>query len=233
MIRIGVSGASGRMGLEIKKIILAKSDVYTLTAEFDKGAPISADKIKGLVDVIIDFSLPDNLENVMAAAQVGRVPLVVGTTGLSPEQMARLEKMSQLSPVFYSANMSLGVAVLARVLRNLKGLENFDFQIEETHHIHKKDKPSGTALLLQKNLEIGIQKKAPEPLSIRGGGIFGIHKVWAMSESEVITFEHQALNRAVFAEGAVRAAHWMYQRCKVNPASSVGRIFNVDSILEG
>ena len=90
----------------------------------------------------------------------------------------------------------------------------FDFQIEELHHNRKKDNPSGTAITLQNELAAVTKTQPPKPIGIRGGGIFGVHKVWAMSDEEVLCFEHQALNRTVFARGAVRAAQWLVKKKK-------------------
>ena len=108
--------------------------------------------------------------------------------------------------------MSLGVAVLNQALELCSQLEGFDFQIEEFHHKRKKDNPSGTAITLQENLEKATERKLPPPIGMRGGGLFGIHKVWAFSEEEALLFEHQALNRAVFARGALKAARWLSQQ---------------------
>jgi 4-hydroxy-tetrahydrodipicolinate reductase len=106
----------------------------------------------------------------------------------------------------------LGVAVLTEAIRVLGKLKGADFQIEEFHHNKKVDKPSGTALWLQEALEKVVGKSIPEPLAIRGGGIFGVHRVHAMTDEETLTFEHQALNREVFARGALVAAKWIKNR---------------------
>ncbi|WP_374029484.1 4-hydroxy-tetrahydrodipicolinate reductase [Bdellovibrio bacteriovorus] len=114
--------------------------------------------------------------------------------------------------MLWSSNMSLGVAVLNEALKSLSAISHFDFQIEELHHNKKKDKPSGTAITLQENLEKAVGRELPEALAIRGGGIFGVHKIYAMSDEEVLTFEHTALNRTVFAKGAVQAAEWLVKQ---------------------
>ena len=115
-----------------------------------------------------------------------------------------------LTPVFYSANMSLGVAALRKAMQVFNYLSDFDFQIVEFHHNQKKDNPSGTALMLQKALP--KSSKSKQPVGVRGGGIFGIHNVYAMSESEIIEFSHTALNRQVFAKGAVKVAKWLHEQ---------------------
>lgn len=158
-------------------------------------------------DLVIDFSLPELTDDVVKWCVANKKPLVSGVTGISAAQKKAFAQTT--IPALWAPNMSLGVAVLAKMLAQFKNLEDFEFQIEELHHKRKKDKPSGTALFLQEKMEQAIGEKAPEPLAIRGGGIFGIHRVWAMGEEETITLEHNALNRRVFARGALRAAQWL------------------------
>ena len=112
---------------------------------------------------------------------------------------------------------------MARMLSQMKQLEGFEFQIEELHHNRKKDKPSGTALFLQEKLTEAVGPHVPAPLAIRGGGIFGIHRVWAMGEEEMVTIEHTAMNRRVFARGALKAARWILGR---SPA-----LYRMDDVL--
>lgn len=218
--RIGVVGAGGRMGTEIAK---ALADHPTLEAYLGvdrskdvRGFKHSAKDLKSKaadsVELWIDFSSPETLEQVLTLAEKSKTPVVSGTTGLTPAQERRLAKAKNTIPVLWASNMSLGVAVLREVLGSLAPLKHFDFQIEEVHHSKKKDRPSGTAKTLQADLEKAVGRKLPEALAIRGGGVFGVHKVWAMSDEEVLTFEHQALNRAVFACGAVRAADWLLRQ---------------------
>jgi 4-hydroxy-tetrahydrodipicolinate reductase len=206
-MKVGLMGASGRMGQEISKIIEASND-YALYYTVSQGSKVD-EKKAAQVDVWIDFSAPAALSANLKLAQKNKTPFVCGTTGLSPAQKKELQAAAKKIPVLWSSNMSLGVAVMNEALKALKAISHFDFQIEEIHHNKKKDKPSGTALTLQENLEKVIGKKMPEALAIRGGGVFGVHKVFAMSDEEVLTFEHTALNRAVFAKGAVQAAGWL------------------------
>ena len=113
----------------------------------------------------------------------------------------------RITPIIWSA------AILTESLKVLGLLKGADFQIEEFHHIRKVDKPSGTALWLQEALEKVVGKTLNPALAIRGGGIFGVHRVHAMCEEETLTFEHQALNRKVFARGALAAAQWLKSQC--------------------
>ncbi|NUM77391.1 hypothetical protein HUU40_23780, partial [candidate division KSB1 bacterium] len=142
------------------------------------------------VDLWIDFSLPESFEKFLIPISKLGKPLVSGTTGLSEKQKTLVREAGHNCPILWSSNMSLGIAVLTEALEVFKKIKHFDFQIEEFHHNKKKDSPSGTAVSLQNKLVSVVEKDVPAPVAIRGGGIFGIHKVWAMSEQETLTFEH-------------------------------------------
>lgn len=206
-IKIGLVGAAGRMGKEIVQVVEAnpRLELFYSYSRKDKWDAKKA----AAVDVWIDFSSPEALKDVLKRAAENKTPVVCGTTGFSKKEKDLLEQYGKKIPVLWSSNMSLGVAVLNEALKSLAAISHFDFQIEEIHHNRKKDKPSGTAITLQENLEKAMQKKLPEALAIRGGGVFGVHKIFAMSDEEVLTFEHSALNRTVFAKGAVQAAEWL------------------------
>lgn len=221
-VNIGVFGAGGRMGQEVLAVIqdfFGESCYVAVHHEKNRNQKKLAAKntVSDLknplcksVQVWIDFSSPQGFQEIYQFCQKHKMALVSGTTGLTEIQ---LKKMASPSiPLLWSPNMSLGINILLKALQSLKGSVGFDFQIEEFHHRYKKDKPSGTALLLQKELESIVEKKIEKPVSVRGGGIFGIHKVWAMAEAETISFEHQALNRQVFARGAAQAAIWLSQQ---------------------
>jgi 4-hydroxy-tetrahydrodipicolinate reductase len=214
--QIAIIGASGRMGAEL--LSLAAEHGFEVSggvgrtlktasgiALVDHVSKLDPSKTK----LVIDFSLPELTPDVVAWCVTNKIPLVSGVTGISTEMKSLIQKGSSAIPVLWAPNMSLGVAVLSRMLSELKHLNGFEFQIEEFHHSRKKDKPSGTALFLQEKMEAAIGAKAPEPVAIRGGGIFGIHRIWAMGEEETITLEHNAMNRRVFARGAMKAAQWL------------------------
>lgn len=211
-IKVGLVGGSGRMGQEIEKILQNHPScelVYSL------GRNDKWDPKRGLgVDVWIDFSSPEALKDTLKRAAETKKPVVCGTTGFGTKEKNLLVKYSHVIPILWSSNMSIGVAVLNEAIKSLAAISHFDFQIEEIHHNKKKDKPSGTAITLQENLEAAVGKKLPEALAIRGGGVFGVHKVYSMSDEEVLMFEHSALNRTVFAKGAVRATEWLIKQKK-------------------
>jgi 4-hydroxy-tetrahydrodipicolinate reductase len=207
-IKFGILGASGRMGREVKAYI--ESQGQGVVAEISSKNLQEFFRKKNLErpDVWIDFSQPEALDKMLDYLNQYPTPLVSGTTGLTPQQLSRLKKYSKKTAVFWAPNMSVGVALVMKMLEVFDFFHEFDFQIDETHHRLKKDKPSGTALLLQGRLQAVVGKKnLPPPLSIRGGGVFGIHRLQAMADEEVISIEHTALNRKVFAKGAVWAAH--------------------------
>lgn len=221
-IKVGLVGASGRMGQEITDILKTKKEFElhlaicrsASLADFAYTRPAPNCPEAKEVDLWIDFSSPELLKNVLAVAVKNKTPVVSGVTGITATEHVALKRASKSIPVLWASNMSLGIAVLTEALDVFSRIRNFDFQIEEFHHNRKKDRPSGTAKSLQEKLEKAVGRKLPEPLSIRGGGIFGIHKVHAMAEEEHIVFEHMALNRAVFARGAVEAAQWLCSKKK-------------------
>ena len=208
-MKIVVAGRSGRMGKEIEAV--AESAGITIAGGLGRQSGSLTEWISknSRPDAVIDFSLPDATIPLAEACAKFGVPLVSGVTGLSDADRAALVTAALRIPVLYSANMSVGVQRLMQALDALKGADDFDFSIEEIHHRHKKDRPSGTALLLNDELKVRTGRAAEDIVSLRGGGVVGTHRVLAISESESLIFEHTALNRAVFARGACRAARWI------------------------
>ncbi len=207
-------GRTGRMGVEIETVA-NDSGLLRIVGGVGREAGgleacfLSLEKSTKSVDVVIDFSLPIATAEVAKVCATRRVPLVSGVTGLSAAERQSLADASKVIPVLYSANMSIGVQILAKALDALHGVDGFDISIEETHHRHKRDRPSGTALFIDDELYARTGKRAGEIVSLRGGGVVGDHRVLAFSDSEVLTFGHRALNRTVFARGACRAARWI------------------------
>jgi 4-hydroxy-tetrahydrodipicolinate reductase len=208
-LRIALVGAAGRMGQEIQG--LAPGVQGVVVAQIDQTKDWDTCRAEE-IDLVLDFSSPAGLAEALKWCVAQRKALVSGTTGWPAEFHARLLQASRKIPVLYSANMSLGIAVLTMMLNGFDALEGWDFQIEEAHHSQKKDKPSGTALLLQRKLMAVTKKRLPEPQSIRGGGIAGIHQIWAMGPDEAIVIQHTAFNRKVFAQGALHAARWLFDK---------------------
>jgi 4-hydroxy-tetrahydrodipicolinate reductase len=214
--RLALVGFSGRMGAELRALatdcgfrVTAGVARKSGTVDGIKVVSTLADLGANEIDVVIDFSMPEIFEDVVSWCAQERKPLVSGVTGITTAHRDALARGAKSVAILWAPNMSLGVAVFAKMLEQFSSLEEFDFQIEELHHNRKKDRPSGTAGFLQEKLIQTVKKKVPEPLAIRGGGVFGIHRVWAMGEEELLTIEHTAMNRRVFARGALRAADWI------------------------
>ena len=221
-VKLGIIGAGGRMGQEILKSIKKQNkfepwvgvDENTKDTGFTHCVANLSSEAISKVDLWIDFSTPKALMFHLPNLLKTNKPLISGTTGFNDDQFKKLRKIGKQVPIFWSSNMSIGIAVANRMAKELSTLGDFDFQIEEIHHKKKMDSPSGTALTLQKNLEMNLGKKIPSPISIRGGGVFGIHRILALGENEILTIEHSALNRNGFAEGAL----WIAERLSKKPA---------------
>lgn len=210
MIRVAVAG-TGRMGKAIARCLESRPDM-TLAGTWGRG-----DDLDALVresDVVIDFSLPAGTVEVLDAVRRHGKPLVCGVSGLDEQQMARVDAAAESIPVVYDRNMSLGIAVLDRVVREAAtslGLD-FDIEISEVHHVHKVDAPSGTALKLGETVAKARGEQGTGAIkfsSERRGAVPGDHEVVMRSPTEQLTFGHSVTTRQVFADGAIRAAHWI------------------------
>jgi 4-hydroxy-tetrahydrodipicolinate reductase len=211
----------GRMGKEI--LALAQNDnrwtvtgYSARTAKADISIPfVDAAGFEAghfEADVVIDFSNPTVLKQLLKLARHRKMSVVCGTTGLDDGDFEILKDTASYAPILWAANMSEGICVLRHAMLGLKAISGYDFRIEEFHHNKKLDNPSGTALSLHAVLEGVVGRSIDAPVGIRGGGIFGIHSVLAMGQEETLEFKHTALNRTVFARGALRAAEWLRNR---------------------
>ena len=239
MIRILMHGCNGRMGRFITKIAGEDSEVKIVAGvdPYDKvqnDYPVfkSIKECDVEADVVIDFAFAEAVDDLIDYCLQQKIPVVLCTTGLSEAQLKKVKDASEKIAVLKSANMSLGVNLLIKLLKeNAVTLANegFDIEIVEKHHKMKKDAPSGTALALADAInessdnkysyvfdrserrqerpqnEIGIS-------AVRGGTIVGDHDVIFAGEDEVVTFSHTAYSRAVFAKGAVAAAKFLYDK---------------------
>jgi len=239
MIKVGVFGASGRVGKLILDDLkdtpdMALSSIYArreLDFSVDSSVLVTSDMVAFLdgCDVVIDFSLPEACEVLLEEAIKNPKPLVIGTTGLNTHQLNLLKQASELMPVLYATNMSLGVALLNKlVYQASSALEGFDIEIVEMHHKHKKDAPSGTALTLSESAAAGrgldidkvrisgrdgnIGERTKDEIAVmalRGGDIVGRHTVGFYNDGEFIELNHTATSRNTFSKGAIRAAGWL------------------------
>ena len=236
MTKIIMHGCNGKMGQCITEIckqdndveIVAGIDVYDgIKNDYPVFANINDCNVEA--DVIVDFSNAKAVDDLLAFCEAKSMPVVLCTTGLSEEQLAKVEEVTTKAAVLKSANMSLGVNTLMELLKKAALVfapAGFDMEIVEKHHNLKVDAPSGTALALADSMnealdnaynykydrstervkrdkyEIGIS-------AVRGGNIVGEHEVFFAGQDEVITFKHTAYSKAVFAKGAVEAAKFL------------------------
>ena len=214
-VRILIHGASGRMGQALLQLAGERSDLEVVAAvsrkiesrAIDGIAQFRVAELSGVpaFDVAIDFSLPEGFDGILEVCRSRRSALVSGTTGISELQREALQAASAEIPVLWSANFSLGVAVLSDLVeRAAAALGGWDCDIVESHHVHKKDAPSGTALALGASAERGGAQ--PRYASLRAGDIVGEHLVQFTTLGERIELVHRATNRDIFARGALHAA---------------------------
>jgi 4-hydroxy-tetrahydrodipicolinate reductase len=169
--------------------------------------------VTAAADVLIDFSLPGATNDVLAAAVGHGRPLVCGVSGLDAEQLAAIDEAAGSIAVVYDRNMSLGIAVLDALVRDAAAAlgPGFEVEIHETHHVHKVDAPSGTALKLGETLAAarGMRAEDIRYVSERRGEVPGDHAVLFSSPTETLELSHSVTTRRVFADGALRAALWV------------------------
>lgn len=219
-VRMGLLGASGRMGQEIVEVVQENPKQWVLQfavaqqtqSHFLQTSNNMRELATSPCDVIVDFSSPKALRSLLK--ELARAPkaLVSGTTGINQNDLKALKALAKKSAIFWAPNTSLGVATLKKALSSLSGVADYDFQVEEVHHKFKKDSPSGTAKLLKQEVDKIARRPSPQALSMRGGGVPGLHRVWAFGPEEWLCFEHMALQRKVFARGAVQIAQWIVKK---------------------
>lgn len=238
MIRLLLSGCNGKMGRVITNIAHYREDVK-IVAGFDLNDSIPNDypvftqleQCSVAADVIIDFSHPSAMGQVLSFALSRKIPLVMATTGISDEQVARLKEAAQHIPILFSANMSLGVNLLLELVQKAAKLlySNFDIEIVERHHNQKIDAPSGTALALADAINQALPekyryvydrhtkrvKRSKDEIgihSVRGGNIAGDHTVIFAGNDEIIELRHTANSKEIFGVGALKAAVFLHKK---------------------
>ncbi len=236
MTRIIMNGCNGKMGQCISGIV-AKDPECEIVAGidvFDDGHnayPVfdNISKCDTEADCLIDFSTAKAVDEMLDYCVAKKLPCVLCTTGLSEAQIEKAKEASKTIPVLKSANMSLGINMLGKVLKEISAVlaqNGFDIEIVEKHHNLKLDSPSGTALYLADSVNESLpekyeyvydrsQRREKRPVNeigisaVRGGTIVGDHDVLFAGEDEVITFSHRAYSKAVFGKGAVCAAKFL------------------------
>ncbi len=236
MIKVILNGANGAMGKVVADLISADPDMEVVVgvdrrSDMDAAFPImdNINKVNVAADVVIDFSSVEAADELLDFIEQKKIPAVICTTGLSEAQIDRINELSLVSPILRSANMSLGINILSKVLAEVAPTlkkAGFDIEILEAHHRRKLDAPSGTALLLADSINSSMDEKLDytydrsdrhEPRreneigisSVRGGTIVGDHDVIFAGEDEVISFNHRAYSRKIFANGAIAAAKFL------------------------
>ena len=239
MLKIILSGCNGAMGRAVTKVALESQGV-DIVAGIDKYKDRYANSyevfesifdFKGKADVIVDFSHPSCLDNILSYGEKKNIPIVIATTGLNDEDDKKIENTSKNIPIFKSANMSIGVNLLIDLVKKaaLALQDNFDIEIVEKHHNKKVDAPSGTALMIanaineeldnskeykygregknakREEREIGIH-------AVRGGTIPGEHTVIFAGLDEILEVKHTALSKSIFASGALKAAKFIVNK---------------------
>ena len=224
MIKLGIAGVCGKMGRRIFELAAYDKDFELTLALEKKGTPaigkdIGKLKISSssdgmfLIDVFVDFTVPEATEINLDYVARYKKPLVLGTTGLSEVQIQKVEEISKVVPVVFSPNMAIGVNVLFAMLPEIAKRLGPDYSIEivEAHHKGKKDAPSGTAKKFAQILADATRKEIPTH-AIRLGDIVGDHTIIFCGNSERIEIKHQAHSRDLFAVGALRAAKWVFNK---------------------
>jgi 4-hydroxy-tetrahydrodipicolinate reductase len=237
-MKIGIVGATGRVGKILVDIITKSDDTLSAvmfageqTIEFPSETVITndAEVLLQNCDIVIDFSAPTATQKLLQAALNNPKPLVIATTGLNDHQMNLMQEVSQKAAVLYATNMSLGIAILNKLVAMVsEKLRDFDIEIVEQHHRYKVDAPSGTALTLAEHAakargldlkevmvtgrsgHVGARSKNEIGVfAVRGGDVVGRHTVGFYNEGEFLELNHTATSRETFARGAIKVAKWL------------------------
>ncbi len=241
-INLGISGCMGRMGQQLIKSsknnkdfnLKALTEYITINKKIHGIKPeLNSENAFKKTDIIIDFTIPKCTLDVLKIASKLKKKVVIGTTGFSRSQESQIKKFSKKIPILKAGNMSLGVNLLMYLTEIASKSLNEDYlsKIFEVHHKHKKDYPSGTALMLGKGIADGKGKnlynligkkflnKKSFPYgkkinfsSLRKGEIIGEHEVKFSSGKEIITLNHEAFDRALYSDGALTAAKWLMKK---------------------
>lgn len=247
MVRIILNGCNGKMGKVITSLVNNFENLNIAAGvdrdENNSSFPIfsNINKCNIEADVILDFSRPDALDDLIMYSEAKNIPLILCTTGYTDEQLSKIKTASNKIPLFRSANMSIGINVINNILKNISAqlYEDFDIELIEKHHNQKVDAPSGTALLLGNTIKDsikeetvyvhgrdGISKRKHNEIgihAIRGGSIVGEHEIIFAGHGETIEIKHTAISREVFAVGALKACQFM---CGKKPG-----LYSMDNVI--
>lgn len=265
-IKLFIFGISGRLGQELRSAVVRRQEagekmriIGGMVAESDPafGEQLSAVETPAAAewqpafaeaDAIIDFSSPAGTMRAVEAARESEIPLLVCTTGLSPEQEAEVQKVSSVVPLIRARNTSVGINTMRKLVQDAAKMlgEQFEVELVELHHRIKKDSPSGTAILLLEEVArareiplsdvlntgrsgVGLSRKPGEigAQAVRGGDVAGEHTVYYLSDGERIEITHRATSPRIFAEGALRAVEWLLKHKRSGGAPGSFTMFDV------
>ena len=239
-MNIIIHGSTGRMGRKLQEL-LNGSSVHTIAAAVspEEAQLKTLADYQGPADLIIDFSFHGAVCDLLDYAETRKLPVVIATTGHTPEEKARIARAAETIPVFWSGNMSVGIALLVRLAKQTaKAFPNAEIEIIETHHDQKLDAPSGTALMIAEGIKSvrpeatynlgrsGNAKRTKEEIgihAIRLGNVVGVHEVLISTGTQTITLKHEAHDRMLFAEGAVAAGEYL--------AGQPAGLYNMETML--
>ena len=228
-LNIGIAGISGRIGKRLVEEIESDSNTNVACGlvsknNKSKNSDIPIGNTCGKADIWVDFSTPDAFETVLKHCVKNKTPLVTGTTGLSKKHFIEIENASQQIAIIWASNFSISINLIQQLLSQYSYLCPSLVDITETHHVHKSDKPSGTAITLARSIKPhGILKTVDENefklddisiKSIREAEIAGIHTINIENSAETIKISHMAKTPQIFAQGAVNVAKWLYKQDK-------------------
>lgn len=240
-MKIIINGAGGRMGKALRAMCEDPVEIAAMVDPYvqEEGMLSSLVQYQGQADCIVDFSNHAGVYELLAYAVEKKIPAVICTTGHTPEELAAIEEAAKKVAIFRSGNMSLGIAVLGRLVKDaVKMFPDADIEIVESHHNQKLDVPSGTALMLasaaresrpDSHLLVGRHengKRTKQEIgihSLRMGNTVGIHEVIINTGTQILTLKHEAQDRSLFAEGALAAAKFL--------ADKVPGLYNMDDIV--
>ena len=199
MIKVTINGASGKMGTKVSNLI--KNDSFLVECNDD----ISCS------DLVIDFSHPSSTKKILKKCVAAKKPIIIGTTGFTNDDLNEIREAANSIPIVLAANMSKGIFYLKKSLASFinNNQDKLRCLIEETHHLEKIDKPSGTAIELKKFIIEHDDNNFIQDVKIKSNrvaNIFGTHKIMFCSDNGTVCFSHEALSREIFAEGAITCA---------------------------
>lgn len=247
MLRVIINGYSGSMGKVLTKCVNEDSELQLVcgVSKDDLDVPFKTyhkmSDVEESADVIIDFSHHSTIDDVLGYATKTKTPLVIATTGFNEDELGKIKEASSIIPIFHSSNMSLGVNVLVKLVKEAaKALNGFDIEIIEKHHNKKLDAPSGTAVMIANGIKEVLpdteciygrygrsEKRSSNEVgihAIRGGTIVGEHTAIFAGHDEVVEIKHTAQSKDIFAKGAIAAAKFL-----VNQKAGY---YNMNNILD-